>query len=139
MDAWKDYLKLFILLSPNQAYVYNIVAALHHHLVKKKLHLEYLVSLTSKKSLEDWKVSNFLLPVCLPIRKNMIIVCLLSTNVGDYLMWKSWRLHLILIINLHCEYFVTKFQNLILKVTTYISWCTIFILQLYLKNLIHNS
>jgi hypothetical protein len=74
----------------------------------------------------------------------MIVVCLLSTNVGDYLMWKSWRLHLVQIINLHSEYFVTKFQNLILEVTTYIiyilvSWCTIFILQLYLKNLIHNS
>jgi hypothetical protein len=35
MDAWKDYLNLFILLSPNQASVYKIFFALHHHLVKK--------------------------------------------------------------------------------------------------------
>jgi hypothetical protein len=34
MGASKDYLKLFILLSPNHASAYNIVVALHHHLVK---------------------------------------------------------------------------------------------------------
>jgi hypothetical protein len=33
MDAWKDYLKMFILLSPNQTYIYNIAIALHHHIV----------------------------------------------------------------------------------------------------------
>jgi hypothetical protein len=34
MGVWKDYIKLFILLSPNHAYGYNIVVAFHH-LVKK--------------------------------------------------------------------------------------------------------
>jgi hypothetical protein len=35
MGAWKDYLKLSLLLSPNHASIYNIAFALHHHLVKK--------------------------------------------------------------------------------------------------------
>ncbi len=40
-------------------------------------------------------------------------------------------LHLVQILNLHCQYFVTNFQRLILEVTTYIiyilvSWYTIF-------------
>jgi len=37
MGAWKDYMKLFILLSPNKTFVYNIVTTFHHHLVKKKI------------------------------------------------------------------------------------------------------
>jgi hypothetical protein len=31
----EGYLKLSILLLPNHAFVYNIVGALHHHMVKK--------------------------------------------------------------------------------------------------------
>jgi hypothetical protein len=49
MGVWKDYLKLSILLSPNQTFVYNIAITLHHHLVKKKLHLKYLVNLMGKE------------------------------------------------------------------------------------------
>jgi hypothetical protein len=50
MGACKDYLKLFILLSPNQAFVYNIVVGFHHHLVFKKSFFEYIVSLMGRKS-----------------------------------------------------------------------------------------
>jgi hypothetical protein len=52
---------LFILLSLNKAFAYNIAGALHHHLVKKKLHLEYIVSFMGRESLADSKVGNFLL------------------------------------------------------------------------------
>jgi hypothetical protein len=49
MGAWKDYLKLSILLSPNHASIYNIVAGLHDHLVKKNP-FQYLVSLMGRES-----------------------------------------------------------------------------------------
>jgi hypothetical protein len=61
----------------------------------------------------------------------------------------SQKLHLVQIINLDFQYFVTRFQSLGLEITSYIihvlvSWCTIFtlhfeILQLYSKKLTHNS
>jgi hypothetical protein len=53
MGAWKDYLKLFILLSSNQASAYNIDVALHHHLVKKIFHFEYIISLMGREFLAN--------------------------------------------------------------------------------------
>jgi hypothetical protein len=70
---------LSILLSPNHAYVYNIVVAFCHHLVKKKLHLEYLVSFMGRESRVDWKVGNFFFHVCLLIKRSMNVVCLLCS------------------------------------------------------------
>jgi hypothetical protein len=37
MGAWKDYLKLFMLLSPNQTSTYNIDVALHHPVKKNSI------------------------------------------------------------------------------------------------------
>ncbi len=108
MGAQKDYLKLIILLSPNETYVYIIDVAFHHHLITKKFHLKYLVSLKSKESPVDWRVSNFLFPLCLLVKRSMTVVCLLLVNVGHYLMWRRRRLHLVRII-----YFIvsTLLQN----------------------------
>jgi hypothetical protein len=58
MGAWKDYMKLSILLSPNKTFAYNIVTTFHHHLVKKKFHLECIISLMGRESPIDSRVSN---------------------------------------------------------------------------------